>query len=438
MVRSAPEDEPASADDLDEVLGDRGLEGSPTGGRRGRTRSRRVKERPVRPWRPTDDLDDELDRLASDRERKGRPPAHLRARDSMFFEPLVALAIIVVLLVSLFAYTSNWPPVYVVESNSMQHGAGDHLGFLNAGDVVLAQKVSNTSVQPYFPSVLTGFKTYGEFGDVILYYPNGSTSATPIVHRAITFLVWDAASQTYSAPGLRALPCNATSHPYYRTTSTASGCGTTGLNGILYLYNLGWKDTTITVDFTSNSCRGDLGAHSGFLTLGDNNSYADQVPAACGTTAISSLVEPGWVIGVARGLLPWFGALKLVLDGNAGHVPGASWEYMGLSIAGLLLAAAGIHLLLRRRERGVDDRRRREQRRDAELGLEDESGEPPARPAVRRWEEPPAEEEAPEPRPAPRASYEERRRSHFVSRSGSNRPHGRPEPPPAPDETESS
>ena len=35
---------------------------------------------------------------------------------------LLAVIIIVIILGSLWAYTGNWPPIVVVESNSMMHG----------------------------------------------------------------------------------------------------------------------------------------------------------------------------------------------------------------------------------------------------------------------------------------------------------------------------
>ncbi len=153
-----------------------------------------------------------------------------RARDSLFFEPLVALAIVAVLLVSLYAYTANWPPVYAIESNSMQHGSGDHVGFLNAGDIVLAQKVSLDSIVPYVIGVQTGFSTYGEPGDVLLYYPYGQTSQTPIIHRAIFFLQWNPGNSTYNATDLGGLLCaDSSSSVSYYTPGTSGNCGLVGL-----------------------------------------------------------------------------------------------------------------------------------------------------------------------------------------------------------------
>ncbi len=374
---------------------------------------------PVRRWSPTDEPgpaeDDELE-LDDEPKRRDRPPVFWRARDSLYFEPLVALAILAILLVSLFAYTANWPPVYVVESNSMQHGSGDHVGYLNAGDIVLAQRVSQSTIVPYVQGWQTGFMTYGEYGDVLLYYPDGSSKTTPIIHRAIIYLQFNPKTGAYNATGLTGDACGNDTGAFYSTPGTLHDCGTTNLDDVLYLNDVGGR--SVTVDFSRVA---DLGEHSGYLTLGDNNSLPDQLPAL-GTAPLSSLVEPGWVIGVARGMIPWFGAFKLLLDGNSQYVPDASWEYLGLSIAGIIFAGAGVHLLLRRIGR---DRERRRPRPADEEEDDDEPVAPrrPVRPVagrgVRSWQ-PPRSDADPEPRDAParaarRVPYEQRRRSHFVT-----------------------
>jgi signal peptidase I len=410
----APPSSAGTEDDLDEVLDMRP---------RSRRRDRRHpsgRTRSVRRWQSGGEEEEPWDDVID--ERGGKPlrekvPVFWRARDSLYFEPLVALAIIVVLLVSLFAYTANWPPVYVVESNSMQHGPGDHLGDINAGDIVLAQKVSTGSIVTYVQALTSGLTTYGSFGDVLLYYPNGSTGATPIIHRAIIYLQYDARSGTYNATGLAGLSCGAATTNVYYTPGTSGGCGTTNLttSDTLYLYNVGSAGKTVTVDFSRTT---DLGDHSGFLTLGDNNSDPDQLPPGGSPFGLSTLVTPGWVIGVARGMIPWFGALKLLLDGNAAKVPTASWEFLGLTIAGIIFAAAGLHLLLRR-ARGSP--RRSRARYDDE---EDEEADEPAprgaggTSAVRPWKagaDPPDEGSFSAPRTTGRLSYEQRRRAHFTS-----------------------
>ena len=408
-----PEAEPD--DDLDEVL-DLG----PRSGRSDRRTRRRDRRRgrgaPVRRWSGGEEegwdsvVDDEREKPAGE-----KPPVYWRARDSLYFEPLVALAIIVLLLVSLFAYTSNWPPVYVVESNSMQHGSGDHLGVINAGDIVLAQRTSVGSIVTYVDALRTGYSTYGSLGDVILYFPNGSSSSTPIVHRAILFLQFNARNGTYNATGLSGLACGAVAPHVYYTQGPGGACATTYLSNAntLTLYGIGGR--TVSIDF---SCPSSLGGHSGFLTLGDNNSEPDQVPPGCGIPPLSTLAEPGWVVGVARGLIPWFGALKLLLDGNAARVPTASWEFLGLTVSGVIFAAAGLHVLLRRRRDAREDGRRRSARDEEEEDEDDGRAARSSRASggVRAWQAAPDEAGPPDGTAAAgRSSHEQRRRSHFTS-----------------------
>ncbi len=284
-----------------------------------------------------------------------RRPVFFRARDSWYFEPLLALAIIVLVLVSLWAYTQNWPPVFVVESSSMQHGGTDRVGLLNTGDLILIQKTDGNRIVPYVDGSQTGYVTYGEFGDVLLYNPDGNTATTPIIHRAIVYLEWNPADSTYSAPALAGFgnACGAAPDPMYSVTSTTNGCGWSHLSGTLSLFRVGWQNATVEITLTA------LGGHSGFVTMGDNN-YFPGFPAQGQTDQVlgfSSLVQAGWIVGVARGMVPWFGSLKLLLEGNAAAVPTQSWQFLSLTIVGLILGGFGIHYTFR--TEGWEDPRRK-------------------------------------------------------------------------------
>jgi signal peptidase len=403
-------------------------------------RSRRSSRRPppaarprgsIRRWRASDDReeDDADGTIDAAPGRSGlfhreKHPVYWRARDSLYFEPLVAVAIIVLLLVGLYAYTENWPPVYVVESQSMQHGTSDVLGIINTGDLVLAQKISTDQITPYVVGVQTGYSTYGEPGDVILYLANGQGS-TPIIHRALFFLQWDAQTDTYNASDLSGLRCGDGSAAQYATPGTYNGCALTGLTGTIDLYHVGWRSTNVSLDVSSPL----LGGHSGFVTMGDNNF----IPQGCTTNCvsglpdqvdgISELVEPSWVVGVARGMLPWFGAVKLLLEGNAGAVPPQSWQFLGLTVAGLILLAFGIHYALR--AEGIEDERRKDEEAEEASASEDDPGEEGRGRrllrALRPWGRgnPDEEEEA-----AARGS----KRTHPASTTKSSGRRGRPHP----------
>lgn len=402
---------------------------SPHPRHRGRDRTSSHRH-PVRRWRAS--VDDESAGAGIDAPdgRPTRPPVFWRARDSLYFEPLVALAIVILLIVGMYAYTQNWPPVYVVESNSMQHGSNDVLGVINTGDLVLAQKIASTAIVPYVVGIATGYSTYGEFGDVILYHPNG-VGSTPVIHRAILFLTYNP-NGSYNAPDLAGLPCGNQPNAVYATPSTFQNCGTTGLTGTLDLYDVGWHPVNVSVDLSSSA----LGGHSGFLTLGDNNFLPSCSGAQCvgfpdQTNGISELVEPGWIIGVARGMIPWFGAVKLALEGGASMVPSQSWQFLGLTLAGLILIAFGIHYAFR--AEGIEDPRRkaeeetasrdREAREQAEDEDEDEEEERPrARrflTALRPWHRP---EETEDDEPSPQSAHASARSDRLPGRRGRPRP----------------
>lgn len=402
------EDEPGEGPDDDEE------DEEPTGPARRRGPRRPVQRRQLRRWTDgsaSDESDDEDEEEADAAEEPRRAwragprerwPVYYRARDSVWFEPAVALAVIVVLLVSLWAYTQNWPPVYVVESSSMQHGTADQLGLINTGDLVLAQQTTADRVVPYFVGMQTGYTTYGEYGDVLLYHPDGLANVVPVIHRAIVYLDYNA-DGTFSIPELSGLPCGSAATAVYRV-SGANACATSHVNGTLTLLGIGWQNVTVTVDLSS------IGLHSGFLTMGDNNLVnGDPNRGVPDQPSISSLVEPGWIVGAARGMIPWFGAVKLLLSGQASEVPSQSWQAMGLALAGIILLGFAIHYVFR--AEGVEDPRRRLEEEEAgtpDEGYADEDEEE----EERRWRfwrrrrsEDDEEEEPEAPRPHRRAEH---------------------------------
>jgi signal peptidase I len=398
--RRAPDDQPEPDEDEGDEEEEEDEEAPSRAPRRRRPRrDRRSHLAPLRRWRPSDEEEEEAEEARPPPTLTGRKRVYWRARDSLYFEPLVALAIIVLLLVGLYAYTQNWPPVYVVESDSMQHGSSDIVGLINTGDLVLAQKASVSSIVPYVVGLTTGYSTYGEYGDVLLYHPDGAGD-TPVIHRAILFLDWNSTTGTYSAPELSGLPCGGP-NAVYATPGKGTGCDTSGLSGTLDLYRIGWMSVNVSLSLSASA----LGRHSGFLTMGDNN-YICSGPGDCtgfpdqgGGSApeISSLVEPDWIVGVARGMIPWFGAVKLLLGGQASMVPSQSWEFLALTVVGVILLAFGIHYALR--IEGIETPIRKEEEeeeREAAEEAEEEAREGRARrwlSALRPWHRTDEEEE---------------------------------------------
>ena len=78
-------------------------------------------------------------------------------------------------------------------------------------------------------------------------------------------------------------------------------------------------------------------------------------------------------------MVPWVGAVKLLLSGTASEVPPQSWQFLGLSIVALFAIGFGVHYALR--AEGIEDGRRK--------ALEEEEAAEPSRPSrlggLRGW-----------------------------------------------------
>ncbi len=72
--------------------------------------------------------------------------------------------------------------------------------------------------------------------------------------------------------------------------------------------------------------------------MGDNNIGADGTGRYDQATNICRApVRDEWIIGVARGQLPWFGIMKLLYMGKTEEVPNNSWYNLGISLTLLIV-----------------------------------------------------------------------------------------------------
>ena len=230
--------------------------------------------------------------------RRKRPsPMMLFLRDAG-----IALAFVASVLVAMYAYTGLWPPLVVVESESMMHSDDNtsYVGVIDTGDMVLVKDVDSTDeVVTYVEGFATGHRTYGDYGDVIIYNKMGNTENTPIIHRAVLYLEANPDGESYSCEALRDLPEDKWNLEHQFDSWEH-------LTGAVYIYDYGFRTSTVTVDvgaildgFRTHA------PHSGYITRGDHNTWIDQ------RNHDSSPVDPSWVVGKARGEIPWFGLLKL-------------------------------------------------------------------------------------------------------------------------------
>jgi signal peptidase len=151
--------------------------------------------------------------------------------------------ILLIMLVSQIILGTPRPAV-AVESGSMLPNIG-------IGDVVLIQAFDRTEIISNTQGSLSGYKSFDDYGDVILYHKFGNTTYTPIIHRAMYWV--DEGEPMW--------------------------------NG------------------------GPAAPHAGYITKGDNNRDIDQ---AASTSRLQPIREE-WIIGVARWHIPWVGYLSLAV-----------------------------------------------------------------------------------------------------------------------------
>lgn len=248
---------------------------------------------------------------------------------------IFAIIAVVIIIGALFVYSGIWPPLVVVESGSMEHSdTTSYIGIIDTGDMVLVQKATSYDlVSTYVESYGTGHKTFGDFGDVIIYQRYGSSQYTPVIHRAIINLEFNSTSSRFDAPSLADFPTNLWAH------DGASDGAWWSMTGDLAIYNVGYKNETVHIPL------GDLAKykHGGFITKGDHNDMIDQntISPICREPVLQ-----GWLVGEAKGELPWFGLLKLWVSGQfTPYGPGVhanSWTDMFICIFFIIAIPVGL------------------------------------------------------------------------------------------------
>jgi signal peptidase len=156
----------------------------------------------------------------------------------------VSVAIVLGAAALVYAFTGAWPPVVAPEGESMEPAitTGSVLVVSGSSGLVGDASAGHGGVITHEQGKKTGYETFGDYGDVIVYRPGGSDSRRPILHRAMFYVE----------------------------------------EGETYETKDGGTETA---------------PHDGFVTKGDANPYYDQQKGV-------SVVKPGWVEGKAEyGLL---------------------------------------------------------------------------------------------------------------------------------------
>ncbi len=158
---------------------------------------------------------------------------------------LLFVAVMIGLFMLISQITLGTPkPAVAVESGSM-------LPNIDIGDIVIIQSAQRTQIISHTEGAISGYTSFNEYGDVILYRKYGSSTDTPIIHRAME---WVEEGQPM------------------------------------------WSG-------------GPAAPHSGYITKGDNNMEIDQKT----TTSMLQPIKEEWIIGVARWHVPWIGYLSLAV-----------------------------------------------------------------------------------------------------------------------------
>ena len=264
-------------------------------------------------------------------------------------EALGVVLVLLVLVTLLFGITGQplrgGYPVVVVTSGSMMHcrnadadGVGPswgsqcdperygRVGFIDPGDLIFVRDVdAKEDIEAHGAG---GTQRYGKAGDVVVFRLNGREHQTPIIHRALFWLEAHG-DGTFSIPELG--------------ISRTSDLGQPAITALTRCTLPGNEPGGIPLKPAS----------SGFITRGDNNPAADQCLHGLGTGP----VRMSWILGKARGELPWLGLIKLFVDDltgkteNFARAGGDSKVMLAVTIGALVVVPWGVDLGLRRRRR---------------------------------------------------------------------------------------
>ncbi len=165
---------------------------------------------------------------------------------------LWVVAVVGGIALALYLFAGTWPAVVTIESESM-------VPHMNVGDLVLVVDEDRFGgLTTWVEGQLTGYQSFGDYGDVIVYRPNGADSVHPIIHRAMTYV--DTAAVKESGLG-----------NYYTDP------------------------------------------HGGYITKGDNNPTIDQGNLRITGVGVVEPVKKEWIVGKALIAIPLIGYLPLHL-----------------------------------------------------------------------------------------------------------------------------
>jgi signal peptidase len=219
-------------------------------------------------------------------------------------EVATGVAVVLVVLSLLWGFTGQpigRSPIVVVESGSMMHCSNGYvpygrdcdarfarLGTIDPGDLILVKDVDGAG--DVDTRAGDGRSHYGRSGDVIVFRPDGLGDRTPVIHRALFFLQVNE-DDTFTIEELGLSHVRDLDDPRIQELGLSSNYAGTVRDGRLDPF-----------------CGPAGPGRSGFITRGDNNPAADQ---GAHTGIANCPVQVEWILGEARGEIPWLGLVKL-------------------------------------------------------------------------------------------------------------------------------
>ncbi|MGD0534878.1 MAG: S26 family signal peptidase [Methanoregula sp.] len=232
---------------------------------------------------------------------------------------------------ALYLICGTWPAVVTVESGSMEP-------HMNIGDlVVVVQQDRFGPVQTWNEAKTTGYQKFGDYGDVIIYRPNGETDfwaqigllplskQHPIIHRAMTWV--DAGEPEPSYLNIYGGSVTPTEYlPLEISNMTVEGYKILYTGATLPPANLTFSSYDLIINNETGKYRlpssyvtsnigyiqyGNATTHGGYITKGDNNQVSDEGSIMVAGVGMIEPVEKEWVVGKALFTIPLVGLLPL-------------------------------------------------------------------------------------------------------------------------------
>ena len=173
----------------------------------------------------------------------------------------------------------------VMETDDMDHDLWEsEVGIIEQGENIYYDFVDDKDdLITYYEGRESGYEQFGSYGDVIIYYPNGDESQTPLVRRVVAWMEVNE-SEIVELPEMT----------FINYSYDVPELGFYGESGYIILENFIYYNNTVWFDigwlippeaYMSNT----LNLYDGFLTAADNGTNIDQ--------HTMNLVKPEWILG---------------------------------------------------------------------------------------------------------------------------------------------